>query len=49
MKIRSISEIRVVPWRQTLKTDLTKLIITFRNFAKAPKNVMAIVSHHIPA
>ena len=36
MKIRSVGGDRVVPCG---RTDMTKLIVAFRNFANAPKNV----------
>jgi hypothetical protein len=37
--------IRVVPYGQT---DMTKLIITFRNFANAPKNGFGIHPSFLP-
>jgi len=30
--------IRVVPWGRGRRTDMTKLIVPFRNFANVPKN-----------
>jgi len=46
MKIRSVGG-RVVPCRQTDgQTDMTKLIVGFRNFANAPKNLQNNAIHN---
>jgi len=39
---------RVVPRRRTNgRTDMAKLVVTFRNFSKAPKNVQPLIVYII--